>query len=628
MPQSRIKSPLLWMIVILLAIVPLLAWLQWRWIGEISDREAQRLRMNVRTASIYAASNFNQHVLALQRAFPMNDMADNVQDYAPTLAELWKAWKQDGDTLLVEGLYIVKSEKAGKNEAAHFATYRFDADREAFQPINTNETPTLFFENTPRIPISRIISGLQALAVPILPTRLQTPPSGIISEEIPGMLKSGAHGLSPPQFGGGMGEMGSGAMMAIMFSGIKPDVLMVRFDTNYLRKTLLPEIMNTHFQKSSYHWAIINRQDRTVLCSSEESLHTEMFAKADFSVPMGFVPPRAPGPMGKALASVFARLPIAIATEQDTNTMDFSSLLPSIRQGNLPLGLDSALAQSLLGVAELRVVAAAGSVEQEVAAFRQRNLLVSGGILLILAVGLVVVLLAVMRSERLAEQQMRFVAGVSHEIRTPIAVLQSAGENLADGIVKTPEQAQRYGMVMKREITRLLEMTEKTLSFAGIQAGKRTLDRQSASIQALMDETLSRNADFLQGEGFTVKTQIERGLPMLPIDTRALNSVLDNLITNAVKYSTGRQEIVMKAQKQGSMLVLSVQDFGRGIALKDQKHVFEPFFRTNDVINAQIHGTGLGLAIVQYLVKQHGGYVSVESELGRGTTFFVKLPLD
>jgi signal transduction histidine kinase len=249
-----------------------------------------------------------------------------------------------------------------------------------------------------------------------------------------------------------------------------------------------------------------------------------------------------------------------------------------------------------------------------------------------------------MRSERLAQQQIQFVAGVSHELRTPIAVLHSASENLADGIVKTPEQAQRYGTVMKREIVRLMEMTERTLSFAGIQSGKRMFDFQPALLADIVTAYLLRNHEMLEQEGCTVLVQHDTTLPLIPLDSRAIDSVLDNLVSNAVKYGAvpyndsetpaatmlavqARRELRITTCRVGNDAVLSVQDFGRGIAPKDHKHIFEPFFRTAEALNAQIHGSGLGLSIVRHIVKQHGGSIRLESAIGSGTTFFVHLPI-
>jgi signal transduction histidine kinase len=207
-----------------------------------------------------------------------------------------------------------------------------------------------------------------------------------------------------------------------------------------------------------------------------------------------------------------------------------------------------------------------------------------------------------------------------------LAVLHSASENLIDGIVKTPEQAKKYGHVMKREITRLIDMTEQTLTFAGIQSGKQRYDKQPTDVQALITACLQRNDEFLHGEGCTVEVQIEGGLPTIHVDSRAFGSVFDNLLSNAVKYSTNSREILIKASLVGTEIVFTVQDFGRGISAKEQRNIFEPFYRTNEVVDAQIHGNGLGLSIVQHIVKQHGGYVSVESDVGKGSIFRIHLP--
>jgi two-component system, OmpR family, phosphate regulon sensor histidine kinase PhoR len=104
-------------------------------------------------------------------------------------------------------------------------------------------------------------------------------------------------------------------------------------------------------------------------------------------------------------------------------------------------------------------------------------------------------------------------------------------------------------------------------------------------------------------------------------DAVALTTVFDNLITNAVKYAEKHREIRIDAVLQDAEILFSLQDFGRGIAPNELAHIFEPFFRAQSVVDAQIHGNGLGLAIVQHIITQHGGKISAKSELGRGTTF-------
>lgn len=638
-----LRSPLLWLLGGLLFIIPLLAWLQWRWIGEIAEREEEHLRVNMRTSATYAAWSVNQRILALQQTFAVAGNTTNAET-AQELAEMLHDWKEHGDTLLLQALYVVRTDPDTQAQMV----YRFDEI--ATNLVSAPDSTVIGLLNVETmLPVSRMSKGLQALILPMLPKGMgegrmlfgaRVPqeqentntnlPKHLALPGLPFGLSSGASPLSSVD-----APSERGLILAALLGKFRPDMLVLMLDSAFLRHQLLPSLIQKQFQNVGYRWAIVERSNGQVLSISDQSISPQIFAKADFTAPIGFVPPRTPGRLGRALANVVARLPLALAAENDSliNPSHFMSGMKRTARSSL---IDSAMVSSLLGTAELRIVAERGSIEREVAVFRWRNLVLSFGVLFVLASGLIVVMLAVVRSERLAQQQIQFVAGVSHELRTPIAVLHSASENLADGIVKTPEQAQRYGTVMKREIVRLMEMTEQTLSFAGIQSGKRVFDLQPVLLRDCVERCLQRNHHALEQEGFTARLEHDEHLPLMLLDSRAIDSLLDNLVSNAVKYSSdndnhdnhsARRAILITTCRVENDAVLSVQDWGRGIAPKDQKRVFEPFFRTAEALNAQIHGSGLGLAIVQHIVKQHGGYIRLESAVGRGTTFCVHLPI-
>ncbi len=622
MIQLRIKSPLLLLLGLLLLLIPIFAWLQWRWIGEISDREAERLRINVRTTTTYAAWNFNQRLMGLQQAFTLPaETSDSA--IAEELADAWNLWKQHNDSLIVASVYFVRAQEN--------KVYRLDLPSKQLLLVPDSQLTSIGIDLENMPPISRVTKGLRALILPMFPASTGNrsySASGYFSRNVQGEIRKGflqpdSPRKAPPyndtkRLPPHQAQPGSFAMNNII---IVPD------STN-LRKRILPSIMHLYFHEREYRWTVLQNDDSTVLSSSEPRLSGSERTSSDFTTVIGFIPPRPPGRMGRTMAALTSRMPLILAAESDSLVQKNNPQSSPVQNLARSAGADSLAIKEFFGTTELRVVAARGSLAREVEAFRWRNVAVSFGALLVLAGGLVIVFASVARSERLARQQMQFVAGVSHELRTPLAVLNSASENLADGIVKTPEQARRYGQVMKREITRLMEMVEQTLNFAGIQSGKRNYDRQPTDVKALLDECLERTAIFLRGENCTPTVESENNLPLILADSRALGSVLDNLLANAVKYSVGKCNVHLSASVlAGKELLLTVRDCGRGIAAKEQKRIFEPFYRTSEVIDAQIHGNGLGLAIVQHIVKQHGGYVTLESELGKGSTFAVHIPL-
>jgi signal transduction histidine kinase len=271
----------------------------------------------------------------------------------------------------------------------------------------------------------------------------------------------------------------------------------------------------------------------------------------------------------------------------------------------------------------------AGSLEAAVARVRRRNLLVSSGVLALLATSMVLMTVAAQRAQRLARQQVEFVAGVSHELRTPLAVIRSAGENLADGVVDDPAQIRRYGELVKGEGERLTRMVEQVLAFAGAQSAPRAAG--VVDIASVVEDVLHASGPLFDAAGVRVDVGIEPRLPAVTGDAGALRRAVDNLVSNALKYGGEGRWIGVRARAEPARDPREVQvivaDRGLGIDPVDQTRVFQPFFRAASATAAQIHGTGLGLSLVKSIVENHGGRVTLESAPGRGSTFTLHLPV-
>ena len=230
---------------------------------------------------------------------------------------------------------------------------------------------------------------------------------------------------------------------------------------------------------------------------------------------------------------------------------------------------------------ELRLKHHAGSLEAAVNNTRLRNLAVSFGILLLLGASMIFLLVSANRAQRLARQQLEFVASVSHELRTPLTVLKSAGENLADGVIQHQERSRQYGDLIKKEVLRLSEMVEKVLTYAGIQSGKPTYELQPVAISNVVDEAV-RYTKKVVADDYTIDLHIEKNLPHVLADAAALQSALQNLFINAIKYSGEKKWAAIEGRfdertKPPSIKIV-VQDAGIGIAPSDIDHVFKPFY--------------------------------------------------
>ena len=225
---------------------------------------------------------------------------------------------------------------------------------------------------------------------------------------------------------------------------------------------------------------------------------------------------------------------------------------------------------------------------------------------------------------------MEFVASVSHELQTPLAVIRSAGDNLADGLVVSEGQVRRYGSLIRNEGRRLSEMVEQIMSFAGLEKGNEKFEFTAVDVNAIIQRALASCEPTLKDRGCRVEMQVPEGLPHVLADPNPLAHCLQNLLTNAAKYANESGGIGLSARtletSKGRQLEISVEDRGPGIDSADLPHIFEPFYRGRRAVEDQIHGTGLGLSLVKRIMEAHSGGIEVKSISGKGSIFTLKLP--
>ena len=231
------------------------------------------------------------------------------------------------------------------------------------------------------------------------------------------------------------------------------------------------------------------------------------------------------------------------------------------------------------------------------------------------------------RELELSKLKSDFVSNVSHELKTPLALIRMFSETLQLGRVKDDVRRQEYYDVISRESERLTALINNVLDFSKIDAGRRTYDMQPASVPELVRNTLNAYRYELSKENFEVEVEIDEVLPEIVMDDDAISQALLNLLNNAVKYSRERKRIVVSARQKDGMLQLSVADSGIGIGKEDQKKIFDMFYRGSDEAVRSVRGTGLGLAITKHTAEAHGGTVTVESVKGEGSTFIISLPI-
>jgi signal transduction histidine kinase len=219
---------------------------------------------------------------------------------------------------------------------------------------------------------------------------------------------------------------------------------------------------------------------------------------------------------------------------------------------------------------------------------------------------------------------LEFVAGVTHELRTPLAVIQSAGENIADGIVNSKEQYKKYGSLIRDEGKRLGKMVEQVLDFAGIQSKQHTNKFESINLKDLINDIQHKFKKVT-----TITTNFENKEIIIKGDKNALSAAFTNIIDNSIKYSDDEPQIIIEVDhsENDKLYSVKIKDNGHGIPENEIKQIFEPFFRGKAATDRTIPGSGLGLSLVKGIIENHGGTINVISNVDSGCEFNISLPV-
>lgn len=244
----------------------------------------------------------------------------------------------------------------------------------------------------------------------------------------------------------------------------------------------------------------------------------------------------------------------------------------------------------------------------------------------ILIFGLILTIRTVSHELELAKMKSDFVSTISHEFKSPLTSIRQLAEMLHSGRVPSEERRQKYYDVLLEQSERLSLLTDNILNLAKIEEGRKEFRFETTDLGALLREVVSSIQDRVRHEGFSIELEIKKDLPVIMVDRDAMAQAITNLLDNAVKYSGESKRVIVSASDDGASLHIAVRDFGIGIRKEDLDKVFERFFRGGDELTRTVKGSGLGLSLVKEIVEAHKGKVHVESEPGKGCTFFVKLP--
>jgi signal transduction histidine kinase len=241
--------------------------------------------------------------------------------------------------------------------------------------------------------------------------------------------------------------------------------------------------------------------------------------------------------------------------------------------------------------------------------------------------GLALILRATDREARLAQAKSNFVANVSHELKTPLALLSLFSEILELGRVKNEDKKLEYYRIIREESRRLNKMIDNILDFSKIEAGRKTYNFVHSDMAEVIENVISSYRYQIKNSGFEVQTNIQPDLPPVLIDRDAMAQAISNLVDNAMKYSREVKQLSIKTKTLGSDLSIEIADHGIGIPRAEQAKVFEKFYRVGNGLVHDVKGSGLGLALVKHIIEAHNGTISVESDVGKGSRFTILLPL-
>ncbi|HTP12477.1 MAG TPA: GAF domain-containing sensor histidine kinase [Bacteroidota bacterium] len=229
-------------------------------------------------------------------------------------------------------------------------------------------------------------------------------------------------------------------------------------------------------------------------------------------------------------------------------------------------------------------------------------------------------------AEELNTLKSYFVSSVSHELRTPLTSIRMFADNLRDKKVIGARTRKEYLDIIAGETDRLGRLINNVLDFSRIERGVKEFQFEKTDLVEVVRKSVAAMEYQMRMDGGTLRVKVPRRLPPIEADGDALQEVILNLLSNALKYSPVRKDIRLSVSQRGRRAEIAIADKGLGIAPKDLPHIFEQFFRVKDDRSMQVGGAGLGLTVVKHIVEAHKGTISVASRKGAGSTFTVRIP--
>jgi signal transduction histidine kinase len=621
--RGRVRVPLFVVALVLLGLIGLLAALQFRWLGQISDASRDRLRATLESGASAFARDFDAELTRAYLLFQVDPLGD-VEDLPASFAARYDRWHATSKyPRLIKNLYLLTSEEKSQLQ-------KFDPVTRSFAPV---EWPASMKDWRAHV-LDTTAEPSTGRSGDYFIRRIGSP----IWDSVPAIV------VPSPLLPAGNAHTAGGRQSL-------PRVIhtILEIDESYVSHEMLPALAEQHVMQSGgaeIQLAVISRSPGgRVIYHSSETFNPAPGAHADATADLFAIRTQ---DFGRVASEIHRFVSFAatqrfgseksarqgptdvVAEHQPVIVVERTESGPAPSTGPGQTQTTTAGLTRITPTApswQLILAHQSGSLEAAVAVARRRNLLVSSSILGVLGASMALLLLATRRAQRLAQQQMEFVATVSHELRTPLAVIRSAAENLADGIVEDGPQVRKYGELVRDEGRRLTDMVEQILEFSGIQSGERRLNAVAVPIAPLVRDVVDASVSLATAARIDVEQDLPDDLPPVLGDEPALRRVFQNLLANAIKYGAAGGWIRIDVRRQGNDVLVTVTDRGIGIDPSEHERIFDPFYRAAAVVEAQIQGAGLGLSLVKRIVEAHGGAISVRSAPGAGAAFTVRLPI-
>ncbi len=579
-------NPSVWILAAIVVVLAVLAAMQYRWIMEVSQAERERLRENLRLATVRFTDDFDGEIMRLifmgrrpgPRPRPQDSPYEAEDLISDRLARQYDEWMATSvHPRLLQDVFLAKVIGPGDVDLL-----RFDRDSNTLIKV---AWPSEFAKFHSFCVAESLTAGREELASRMPDDRRL---EDLDLEGIPAI--SFPVGFSQPQ------------QFRDRLRGFPPRQTsweIIRIDRTAFDE-FVSSLVQKHFPKHGdfdYNILIADGTSGNVAYRSSADLNIQDFQKG-------------------ADASLNLRLGFGARGRPSPNTG-----FP--RDGNI-VGF-----QPRAGVVkgwQLYVKHHSGSLDSFAGQFRARNLAFSFAVFALLAIGIAFTFISSERVKAMGKLQLEFAAGLSHELRTPLTAIRSAGYNLRHGNV-AEEDVARYGEMIQEQGNRLSEMVEQALLFAQIQAGRNRYEPAPVEIGSVIGKVISSCGGASPMCTNEIVADVAPDLPPAITDENALNHCLRNLLMNAVKYGEPSGSICISArlveQTPKSEIAITVENTGPAIDSADLPHLFEPFYRGKNTNGKP--GNGLGLYMVSSIMKSIGGRVQHSNSVA-GTRFTLYIP--